>query len=353
MSNETKIGLFAVIVIAIFIWGYKFLKGQNVFTTSRLFYVEYQQVNQLAASAPVFINGFQVGVVSSMYLKPEDMKTIIVVMNIDRGVAIPKDTKAEIMSTGFVSGPAISLNFTKVCSGDNCAESGDYLQGVTRGTLESLVGQDELDVYLAKLGEGLSSAMDVLNKKISDPSPDNEIGKTLRDLQASVNNLRLTSERLNRLMNSSAGDINGILKNMKSVTGTLDSSNQQIKSIIDNAATISGQLADADIGATIDTANLTLSEAKLAIAELTNTLESAKAMLENTNSLVAKINNGEGTIGKLFTDETLYNKLSETSERVDSFLTDLEDHPYRYIPLKSRRKVKRYDRKDARAKSSN
>ncbi|MEO1516988.1 MAG: MlaD family protein [Bacteroidota bacterium] len=348
MSNETKIGLFAVIVIAMFIWGYKFLKGQNVFTSSRLFYVEYQQVNQLAASAPVFINGFQVGVVSSIYLKPEDMRTIVVVLNIDRGVSIPKDTKANIVSTGFVSGPAISLRFDGPCEGDGCAQSGDYLQGETKGALESLIGQDELDVYLSKLGDGVGGAFDVLNQRISDDDPNNQIGKTLRDLQASVNNLRQTSDQLNRMMISSAGSIKGILSNLDQVTGTLAESNEEVKKILANTSALTSDLAKANISATLDTANLTLSAAKEAIEGLQSTLETTKSTMEGANALVGKINQGEGTIGKLFTDDGLYEKLNETSERVDSFLMDIETRPYRYIPLKSRRKVKRYDRKDAK-----
>ncbi|MEO1623556.1 MAG: MlaD family protein [Bacteroidota bacterium] len=324
------------------------MKGQNVFTSSRLFYVEYQQVNQLAASAPVFINGFQVGVVSSIYLKPEDMRTIVVVLNIDRGVSIPKDTKANIVSTGFVSGPAISLRFDGPCEGDGCAQSGDYLQGETKGALESLIGQDELDVYLSKLGDGVGGAFDVLNQRISDDDPNNQIGKTLRDLQASVNNLRQTSDQLNRMMSSSAGSIKGILSNLDQVTGTLAESNEEVKKILANTSALTSDLAKANISATLDTANLTLSAAKEAIEGLQSTLETTKSTMEGANALVGKINQGEGTIGKLFTDDGLYEKLNETSERVDSFLMDIETRPYRYIPLKSRRKVKRYDRKDAK-----
>ena len=131
MSNETKVGILAVVSIAILIWGYKFLKGQNLLTTSNILYVEYEQADMLSVSSPVLINGFRVGVIADMYLKPEDMQTIITVLDIERGVNIPKSTVAELISTDITGGKGINLSFHKPCTGANCAESGDTLKGTT------------------------------------------------------------------------------------------------------------------------------------------------------------------------------------------------------------------------------
>ena len=71
MSNETKIGLLAIIAIALSIWGYKFVRGKNILVKSNIYFVEYTDVDQLKTSSPVLINGFQVGVVADIYLKPD------------------------------------------------------------------------------------------------------------------------------------------------------------------------------------------------------------------------------------------------------------------------------------------
>ncbi|MEL6866100.1 MAG: MlaD family protein [Bacteroidota bacterium] len=349
MSNETKIGLLAVIVIGIFIWGYTFLKGRNILTSSKLLYVEYEEVSQLASSAPVLINGFQVGVVSDLYLKPEDMQTIVAVLNINRGVTVPKSAMAVIVSMGVMSGPGIALEFDRPCNGDGCADNGDYLQGLNRGFLGSLVPQEELDIYVGKLSEGVGTAFDALNEKIADPSEDNEIGKSFRDLQASISNLQKTTDGMNRMLAASSGKIDGILSNLNSVTGNLEASNADIQKMIKNAASFSEQLNEVEMAAIAKNANQTLAEAKVALEELKTTLETTTGTIDNVNGLVDKVNKGEGTIGKLFADDGLYNDLSNTSARIDSFLNDIEQHPYRYIPLKSRRKVKRYDKKDGRS----
>ena len=75
LSNEGKIGLLAIITIALFIWGLKFLKGQNILSASKNIFVEYKNIDQLKVSSPVLINGFEVGVVKDIYLKPEDLNT--------------------------------------------------------------------------------------------------------------------------------------------------------------------------------------------------------------------------------------------------------------------------------------
>ena len=52
MSNESKIGILAIVTIAVFIIGFKFIKGQNVLSSSQLIYVKYKSVDQLAISSP-------------------------------------------------------------------------------------------------------------------------------------------------------------------------------------------------------------------------------------------------------------------------------------------------------------
>lgn len=62
MSRELKTGLIAIIVIALFVWGFNFLKGENIFAKSqRHFFVEYNNIQGLKKSSSVTINGLQVG----------------------------------------------------------------------------------------------------------------------------------------------------------------------------------------------------------------------------------------------------------------------------------------------------
>ena len=89
--NETKVGILAIVAMGAAFWGYQFLKGKNVLTSSQTFYVKYANVDQLRPSAPIFVSGLQVGMVKDIHIDAEDGKSLIVELNIEKDVRIPKD----------------------------------------------------------------------------------------------------------------------------------------------------------------------------------------------------------------------------------------------------------------------
>ena len=340
MSNETKIGILAVVATAILIWGYKFLKGQNILTSSTLLYTEYQQVEGLQASSDVIISGFKVGVVSDIYLKPEDMKTIVVVMNIDRGVDIPKDTRAEIISTSLMGGKAIALKFDSPCSGADCVENGDYLRGTTQGFLESVVGDpSEFDSYISSVTSNLGEALDTLSNELSDPNSNNEIAKTFQELQAVIRNLNATTASLNRFINASAAQMNGVLSNMNSISENIASSNDDVKKMLANMASFSGELDEMDLSVTIKKANKTLDGSTAAIDQLNTTLQSTDKAVGQLGTMVNKMKNGEGTMGKLLGDEELYSNLENSTRQLNLLLQDIRLNPKRYTRILSKKQI--------------
>ncbi len=342
ISNEVKIGILAVVAVSLSLWGYKFIMGQNVLTSSNIYYVEYANVNQLQKATPVTINGFPVGVVADLYLKPNDPeRKIVVVLDLSRDIQIPKNTKAVIISTGFMGGKAIMLDYEKPCSGEDCAKSGDYLKGETRGLLASMVGEDKVQSYVDIIKSGLEEIIDTLNQEFLDENSNSPIALSVRDLRSTMANLKSSTGQLDALMQRSSGDISGTLKNLNAVTKTIETNNEKIKSIISNTDALSAQLVEADLKQTI-------AEIKTAVGNLSKTLSTADEAISGVSSTVGKINKGEGTLGKLMQDEALYYELKELSVTLDSLAMDIEKRPYRYIPLKSRRKVQKYDRLDAK-----
>lgn len=335
MSNETKIGLLAIVAIALSIWGYRFVMGSNILVSSNIFYIEYEDVDQLKMSSPVLINGFQVGVVSDIYLKPDNYEIIVVELDLDKGIFVPRDAIAQIISTGFMGGKAIKLLFDKPCKGDNCAKSGDYLQGDVLGLLSSMVAEDELKGYVDIVTKGLKAIVDTLNNGMlgDENSP---LAKSLKDVQETIANLKAGTGRLNSLLASSSSGINGTIKNLE----TLTADDSKLQSILSNADQITGQLNEVDFKKTLDEVNTT-------VKQLNETIVTANAALGGVSTAVGKINDGEGTIGMLMQDKELYYKISTLSTRADSLITDLQQKPYRYVPFKGRKKVKRYDKKDA------
>ncbi len=322
-SKETRIGLLAVVAIALLIWGYKFLKGKNILTTSNLYYVEYEHIDLLVTSSPVLINGFQVGMVTSISIDPEDLQTLVVELDVRRDVTIPKNTVAEIVSTSVMGGKAINLSFNGPCINSDCADNGDFLKGTTKGLVASMIGTpDEFDEYVSVLTNGLGSVLDSLARTAGDEST--ELGKGLRDVQITLANLRSLTTKLDNMASASSGKINSILTNIDGLSESINASNGQIKSIIENASTFTSQLNDVDLKATAANTNE-------AIEKLSSTLTSADEALAELGGVVQKIKEGEGTLGMLAQDEKLYINLEKTTRNLDLLLQDFRLNPKRYV----------------------
>lgn len=340
MSNETKIGILAVVAIALSLWGYKFVMGKNVFSSSNLFYVEYDSVDQLQKSNPVLINGFQVGVVRDLYLKPESANIVIVELDISNEIRVPKTAIASIVSTGMMGGKAVVLSYEKPCI-ENCAETGDQLQGATKGMLASMLGNPgEVGEYMDVVTNSVGDIIDTIKLKAGDEN--GQLNKSLKDMQKIIDNLKATSTNLNYMIANSGKQLDGILQNMNGITDNIEGSNAEITNILKNANEFTNQLTKVEL-------EQTLKEAEDALKNLSATMKTADKAVADINAITTKINSGEGTLGKLIADEALYKQLSSASFQADSLMTDFRERPYRYIPLKSRNKVKKHDAKDAKA----
>ncbi len=340
LSHETRIGILAIVSIALLIWGYTYLKGRNMLSTSNLIYVEYPSVDMLSASSPVLINGFQIGVVADMYLKEEDMRTIIVVLDIKRGVNIPKNAVAEIISTDVMGGKGIRMAFTQPCTGEDCVKNGDYIQGRVMGLLGSMIPQDELSIYLNQVSNAVGELLDTLSNKISDPEA--------KGVAESIRNFNELTANLNILILNSSRSIESTMAHLSSIMGKIDDDNEKISAFLTNVAAFSEQLNKLDLDKTFSNLNGTMTNADSAIVELKETLLSANEALASISDLVRGVKDGEGTMGKFFTNDSLYYNINNASLQLEVLLKDFEEKPYRYMPLKSRNKVNRYDSKDAK-----
>lgn len=338
LSNEVKVAILAIVAIALSYWGYKFILGKNILKDSNLYYVEYKDVDLMKTSSPVTIGGVQVGFVSG--IKPLlERQMVLVTLDLDEEISIPKSTVAVIEVEGFMGGKSITLEYDEPCSGDDCAESGDYLQGVTKGLLASMMSQKELDNYLNTVERSLGAIADTLNKHLLSEDAEGPLPNSLRNLEATLANLEQSSGQLNSILYRSSDDITGTMDNLNSISANLKASNEKIASIIDNTDRVTGDLADMEL-------QKTLQEVDQTIAQLRATLSKADQAFVGINGIVGGLEAGEGTLGKLLKDGTLYEELTRLSSGVDSLAEDFQDRPYRYMPLKSRRKVLRYDRKD-------
>jgi phospholipid/cholesterol/gamma-HCH transport system substrate-binding protein len=336
MKYEIKIAILAIVTMALSFWGFTFIKGKNLLSSSTVLFVEYNDVDMMLPSSPVLKNGFQIGTVVELFLKPGNPEIIVAKLDIRKEIKVPKNAKAVILTTGIMGGKAVALEFNTDCSGDNCAKTGDYLEGNSKGMLGSMMDPEELQEYTNALSEGLKKVFDELNQQLTDPNSDQLIAKTMNDLQKTMANLSNATQRLDGLLAGTSNNLRLTSANIEVLTRSLASNTSTIDSILSNANKISGDISEGVVD-----------EAKGTLQAIQQTIQALNPTLTDLNSLITKINEGEGTLGKIISEDSLYTNISELTQQLDSVLNDIQIRPYRYIPFKSRNKVLKYDRKDA------
>lgn len=324
MSKETKLGLFAVMILAITIWGYYYLKGRNLLARDQTFYVEYQDIGDLMISSPVKINGLQVGTVVDIRLDKEDMRTIIAELHVDRQIGVPPSAVAVIEPLGVMGGASVALEFDQPCREGGCAPSGSTLQGGNASLMSKMLDQDQLDAYLDKLKSGLGEVIDSLDVASSDPDSRDLVGQSLYDTRQILSNTRITTEALAALVIRVSGQLESVMGHLENVTGTLDASHEEIARILSNTQEITGQVKDADIGKTIEVSRSTLEQINTTVTDLGRVSSELQTVL-------LRLNEGEGTLGRLIRDPEIYTNLQRTSRNLDLLLQDFRLNPKRYV----------------------
>jgi len=277
----------------LFIWGYSFLKGKDLFTDYRIFYVEYDNVEGLAASAPVTINGLVVGKVVGITLEPSGR--LLVELQVKSDFPISKTSGVSIYEPGLIGGKQMMI--TPDLKNPEQAPSGSKLPGSNIPGLTALVGeklaplQQKLDAVLLNADKLITGINNVLNK-----DSQAQLQKTIAELSQTMEQFHKASQSLNGILDNNKGKIDGMVNNFNKVSGDF--------------AKISDSLQKADLGKTAKNLQLTLNK---------------------VDKIIADMNSGKGTMGKLLKDEALYTNLEKTSKELELLLQDVRLNPTRYI----------------------
>lgn len=294
LSREIKTGIIVVGGILLFILGFSYLKSTPLFDDSKTFYAVYDHVGGLQTGTSVSINGYTVGTVNDIRFRDSSGK-LLVTFSVNKNFDFSQNSQAELFDTGIIGGKGIQIQ--PVFDGAPMAKSGDTLPSSIRPGLTELV-QQKLTPLQMKVEGAVSNADSLLIN----------FNQVLDD--ATKENLRQGIEGLNNLVSSfqkTADGINQLLGNNQT----------QLDSTIDNFGRISANLAGVS-----DT---------LANAGLGETVEQLQETLTNLSAVIARIESGEGTMGRLMKDESLYENLSEASRELDLLLQDFRLNPKRYV----------------------
>lgn len=294
IRKEVKIGFVVAAVIAVSLWGFNFLKGKNIFTVSKQFYAVFNNIGGLQESSIVSANGYTIGQVSEIKFIHGTISKIVVEISIDREFDIPNNSIVEIYSTDFMGSKAVNMILG---SSDVLSHENDTLVGKFDGDISVLVTKKLLPIKekSERLIESIDSVMTIIKNTFTPETQDN-IKKGVASLEQLI-----VTQRVRVAI---------IMQNLEDITNNLKQSNGQITNTLNNLSSFSDSIAHSDLKMAIRNANIAITE---------------------TNILMKKLNNNQGSIGKLVNDDSIYYSLGSTLNNLDSLLVDVKENPKKYV----------------------
>lgn len=296
VTREAKTAILVISAILLFIWGYSFLRGRDLFNSYKTYYVVYNNVEGLSPSAPVTLNGLVVGKINSIAFRDTVQGTLVVELQVKTDFPISKTSAAILYEPGFgLSGKQIAI--APDLKNPTDAEDGDYLRSQLEPGMLAVIG-DKLSPLQNKVEATVVTADSLLHNisNIFDK-------KTQENLRVAIAEMSSTMREFNSAAHSLNGTISGNRNNIDATMGNL-------KRTSENFAAISDSINKANLG--------------VAVKKL-------EKSLANVDQIINDVQSGKGSLGKLLKDEAMYDNLTDASNELKELLADMKNNPKRYV----------------------
>lgn len=303
MSKEFKIGVIAIISILIFYYGFNFLKGIDFFSKTSGYYAVYNNVDGLTKSNPVIINGLAVGKVSNIKLMQET-GSILVEFQIEDDIILGDSSVAELADTDLLGSKAIILRVGPL---DSPLEQGDTLIAYVDPGLEAYLDDvqpiaDNINVAIIRISEILQGMEGV--------------GEEFKSTVANTNELIV---KVNRLLATNERDLQIAMQTTNKLLLNLSEKVDQLDPILRKGNTL------------LDSINS---------LEIQETVQSINQALGQVNEMMLSMDRGEGTMGQLMTNDSLYQNLNQLLINLDKTVIHFNQYPKDFLKPLGRKNSK-------------
>ena len=287
ISNELKIGFWAIVTLVILFLGVNYLKGVHTLRQGDFYYLLSEKVEGLAVSSHVKLHGLKVGIVREMEYDIPSNKVLVTINIYNDDIKIPVDSRL------FVTSDLLGTSSINLELGESKQYFNTWDTIIAPTTNASLL--DKADPIIAKV-DALLPKLDTLVSGITVLVNESKVQESLLELNKMTVRLNQTVNSLNGLLKN---DVPTIMNNVESTTANLD--------------TISNQLKEAEVEKILANANRTLNE---------------------MNQLMKRVQANDNTVGKLLNTTDLHEHLNSTLSDVDSLVNAIKENPKKYIRVK-------------------
>ena len=296
LSKEIKIGFFIVVVLTASFFLINYLRGEDIFNKEIELKSKYDDLHGLVASAPVHIKGYKAGEVTAVtYIAEEGC--FEVVCSILKEFQVPADSRMVIYGVDIMGGKGVRIDLGTSSEQDGAMLEGEFEQDLLGGLGESI----------GPLLEKVSSTLDSLSVTVSG------VNQILSDQNAA--SISRTLAHLEKTM-----------ADVKAIASGVQGKSAELNNLIDNLASFSDKLGG--IAEKVDTTMAGVSGVvdSLAAADLEGLVSSFKALVDN-------VNDPDGSIGKLMTDDSVYNSVDSLLIDINSLVKKIQENPKKYLKL--------------------
>lgn len=314
VSKEFKTGLVVILATALLIYGVNYLKGNSFFGGDDVYFAYFPTSGTLTPSSSVTLNGVEIGKVLSVDLVDpnkfvDENKRVLVKFNVqNERLQLAQGSGIEIVPGVLSTGIQLRQNYI----GDKGFHKvGDTLQGTVSQEITEQIENQLLPVK-RKMEDLMTSVEGIVNSITSfwDTSAANTLDQGLNEVKIAISRFGRVAYNVDNLITEEKAKLGRIFDNVESITYNFKKSNDEIRKAVGNVTELTDSLLTMDF--------------KLAMDEAIGTLQNVNKLLEETSE-------GNGTLGKLLEDETLYNELNKTNQQLQELVEDIQVHPERYI----------------------
>ena len=298
IQNEIKIGLTIVIAILIAIIGFRFMQDVPIFRPSLQLYTSFEQVDGVTAGTSIYMSGVKIGSVNRVTLAGPD--SVVVVLNLSYTEGIPVGSVAYIEPADIIGGKRVRISHS---GGTEMIPDGGYIAGAyDHGVFAELQDfAEDLKPAIQSSTGSITNVLDQIDEILK------EGGK--RDIQQTMASLSSSSRQIDRLLQQRSEDIEESIVSLKNIMHNLDtlSSDRQLQldSILENLETTSQELG-------------------VISSELGGVSTELHVMMQ-------QINSGEGTLGRLIQDPSLYENLDSLAVNLKNISRQIEEEPGQFL----------------------
>ena len=294
VQNEIKIGLTIVIAMLIAIIGFRVMQDVPLFRPSLQLHTVFERVDGVSAGTSVFMSGVKVGSVNRVRLAGPD--SVEVIMNLSYTEGIPVGSRAYIEPADLIGSKRVRIHHS---GKDEMIPDGGYIEGVyDHGAFaEFQEFAEDLKPDIERSAGSLAAVLEQVDDVLK------ESGK--EDIRQTMSALNRTSQQVSRLLEARSADIEESIVHLKQALANLDTlsagSQQQLEEILVNLETTTRELS-------------------VMSAELGGVTTELHVMMQ-------QINTGEGTLGRLIQDPSLYENLDSLAVNLKNISRILEEDP--------------------------